>query len=844
MTDTPVTAPCARHRRGAGVLLGVLTVAVLCIATAQPVLAAPVAVTDSFTRTASGGWGAADAGGTWSVNSAARFAVAGGVGTVSLTTDGVTQRATLPGAGVINDVATSLSLSQLPTGTGVYVSIAGRRTAAGQYQAKLRVLPTGAVAVNLSRLSSGWAETALVPEQTVAGVPGVVGQFVRVRVQVTGTSPTTVRAKVWPAAVAEPSAWTASATDNSAGWQVAGGVGLDSYLSRSSVPLTVRFDNVSGSLDAATGTPPPAGPVPPSPEPPPPPPPPPPLPPGDRDTASAGSVAVGAAQYPVPAYALFVSPSGNDAAGGSSAAPWRTLGRAVAAAPAGSTIVLRQGTYHESVTIPSGKRLTVQAYPGEAVWLDGSRAVTNWAADGAAWRSDGWTPQFDRSPTFTRGAPDNTGANWSFVNPAYPLAAWPEQVFIDGAPQRQVASRGAVTAGTFYVDTAADRLYVGTNPGGRAVRASALITGLIIRGAGSVVRGIGVQRYANSVPDKGALQAVAPDVTIENVVVRDSATEGIFAGANGLGVRVTLRHVTVERSGMLGIETSFSDGLVVDGVRAVGNNTERFNQAPVSGGLKITKARGLTIRNSVFADNYGPGLWIDESSYDATVVGNDMLRNAGHGLSYEISSRALIADNVVAGNGGNGMKINNASNMDIWNNTVVDNADRPLWVVQDPRVASNTSTPGHDPRQPLPDPTVTWLLGPVTLKNNVIGGTTSANCLLCGQDTALRRTDEQIAITTNGNAYHRTSTTRPTWTVTWPVGAAAPQVYTTLAAFRQATGQEVNGQEFTGAPVVDAAYRLTPALAAVERAIAQPLPAAVASRMGAPTGEERLGARF
>ena len=115
-------------------------------------------------------------------------------------------------------------------------------------------------------------------------------------------------------------------------------------------------------------------------------------------------------------------------------------------------------------------------------------------------------------------------------------------------------------------------------------------------------------------------------------------------------------------------------------------------------------ARGLTFTDSVFADNLGTGLWFDESIYNATITGNDLLRNAGHGISYEISSRALIADNVVAGNGGLGLKINNASNIDIWNNTIVDNGDRPIWLVQDPRVASNANTPGHDPRQAQPDP--------------------------------------------------------------------------------------------------------------------------------------------
>jgi hypothetical protein len=375
------------------------------------------------------------------------------------------------------------------------------------------------------------------------------------------------------------------------------------------------------------------------------------------------------------------------------------------------------------------------------------------------------------------------------------------------------------------------------------VRASTLSIGLTVYGAGSVVRGIGIQRYATPVPDKGALRSLAPDVTLENVVVRDNATQGIYVGGINLGVRNTLRNVTAQGNGLLGIESSYSDGLVVDASRVIGNNTEHFNQAPVSGGLKICSARDLSVTGSVFADNLGPGLWFDESVHGATVARNDMLRNTGHGMSYEISSQALIVDNLVAGNGGVGLKINNASRIDIWNNTVVDNADRPIWVVQDSRVASNRNTAGHDPRQPFPDPTVTWLLGPVTIGNNVIGGRTTANCVLCAQDTALRRTPAQIGITLDGNIWARPAANTPTALATWPAGSSSSRTFATVAALTAGTGQEVHGAELTGPAAVDAAFRPT-AEAAASGAVPQQLPGWIAALAGASGLDPWLGARF
>ncbi|WP_460843863.1 hypothetical protein, partial [Nocardioides marmoraquaticus] len=50
------------------------------------------------------------------------------------------------------------------------------------------------------------------------------------KMSVRGTTPTAVSAKVWPSAEQEPVAWQRSTTDNTAGFQAAGSVGLFSWL--------------------------------------------------------------------------------------------------------------------------------------------------------------------------------------------------------------------------------------------------------------------------------------------------------------------------------------------------------------------------------------------------------------------------------------------------------------------------------------------------------------------------------------------------------------------------------------------------------------------------------------
>ncbi|MGY1773479.1 right-handed parallel beta-helix repeat-containing protein [Blastococcus sp. SYSU D00813] len=593
------------------------------------------------------------------------------------------------------------------------------------------------------------------------------------------------------------------------------------------VAVSGRGDGGAGGA-APTEPPPAAGDVPPNEE------------PGPRPVVAAGAAPLGSRQDAVPAGALHVAPTGDDAAAGTAAAPLRTVARALETAPDGATVVLAAGTYHERVTLPEGRALTLQAAPGAEVWFDGTREVTGWVADGPVWRLEGWTAEFDSSPTYTEGAPDGTEEGFTFVDPAHPLAAHPDMLFVDGVAQRQVAGRAEVVPGTFAVDEARDRLWLGTDPTGRAVRASDLDVALTVLGAGSTVRGLGFRGYATSVPQKGTVRVTARGVTVEDVVVSDNATQGLFVGGRGQGEDVVVRDVTVERNGLIGLESSYADGLLVDGLRAVGNNTERFNAAPVSGGAKLGRARGLTVRDSVFADNLGTGLWFDESVFDATVTGNDVLRNTANGLAFEISSRAVLADNLVVGNGRTGIKVNNAAGVEVWGNTVAGNGERPLWVVQDERLASDLDVPGHDPRQELPDPTVTWVLGQVTVGGNVVGGAQGSGCLVCVEDRGLLRTAGEIGLTLTGNAYLVAGPGDPAAVVTWPEGAAAPVPYPTVAAFRAATGQEAGGAEFPLSAL--AGTGPGPELLAAQEAVAG-LPAPVADALGLPAGTRRLGAR-
>lgn len=555
-----------------------------------------------------------------------------------------------------------------------------------------------------------------------------------------------------------------------------------------------------------------------------------------RAADAAGAAAPATLNYPVPSGAIVVAPSGDNDANGSLDAPVRTVARALALAPAGGTIVLRGGSYHESVTV-SARPVTLQGFPGETVWLDGSVPVTGWVRDGSSWRRDGWTTRFDASVGYSKGDRDGDRPGWQWVNPAFPMAAHPEQVIVDGVQQRQVASRSAVVPGTFYLDESTSRLYVGSDPSGADVRATTLARALDVTAVGTVVRGIGIRRFSPSIWHVGAVTIKAPRVRLEHVTVLESATIGVGV----IREDVVLDRVSVLRSGLLGVHAATADRLVVTSSRIDGNNAEQFNSAPVSGGIKAGRSRRVTVADSSISRNLGQGYWSDVSVYDTKVLNSNIVGNRAAGVFLEISARGTVANNLITDNGGDGVKINNTSSVAIFNNTVVRNG-RPLNLVQDPRRPLTTSY-GQDKRFPG-DPEMTWLLGPVSVYDNVIGlPSARGNCLLCVEDYSHQRTAAQMGVTSNGNLFNRESPSASRWLTVWSRGPANvnPAVYDNLALHRAGTGQDTASVSYDAVVVVSADGTLAASVRAGADARAVALPRAFAALVGQPTGTKHMG---
>ena len=376
--------------------------------------------------------------------------------------------------------------------------------------------------------------------------------------------------------------------------------------------------------------------------------------------------------------------------------PIGSLQHLVDAAAPGAVVVVPVGRYRELVRIH--KPITLKGGGSE---IRGSEVWRDWVSDGLHWMSE-------------QAVPDLSTGGYCVE----PRCAWPEQVFIDGAPQLQVAANPS--AGQFALGPDR-RIVLGEDPSGQTVEVT--------------VR-----------PDWVVVDA--PDVTIEDFVMRHAASPAQFGGIHGSAGadRLTIRHVDLgdahgalvsfhdltggslldsrlERGGQIGVKGG-GDGvrdLTIVGNEILDNNTEGFDTGWEAGGIKITNGTGVTIQSNVVTGNVGAGIWCDIDCSGVDITGNRVGENSRAGIMFEISRGAHIADNVVWDNGwgfatwawGAGILISSASDALVERNTVAWNADgiavvsqergNPAWDrVTDVHVIDNVVVAG---------PPGGWLLG-------------------------------------------------------------------------------------------------------------------------------------
>jgi parallel beta-helix repeat protein len=476
----------------------------------------------------------------------------------------------------------------------------------------------------------------------------------------------------------------------------------------------------------------------------------------------AGAAPIGTATYvPPPTGAYYASPTGSDSGLATVLDP-SSLQRALSLAPSGSTIVLRAGIYRQTVYTPPAKRLTIQPFPGEAVWFSGSEPVTGWVRDGGGWRKDGWTQQFENPVPTT-----------SLIDPAYPMALHQDMVFANGLPLAQVGARNQLRSGAFFVDYATAKLYIGADPVG--IEASVRQEAIILNGTGSIVRGLGFMNYANNVNRPGVLRAMGPSQVLQNNHV-------LYSAASGISVRSTDVQVlnnTTKANGQTGIHAYQTNRVLVEKNLTEGNNIEHFNSEAEAGGLKATYSPNMTLRGNIAKNNDGHGLWIDAFSDNAAVVSNYAMGNTSAGIFFEFSKFGILASNTVFDNLV-GMLVSESDEVNVWNNTFWNNGQTlGIWDgVRDP------------------------IVNRVTVRNNIISaGPGSTEPLIIQRDANAERSYMDMGIVSNHNYFFRPSTATTPFICSLSNFPAATLWLRTLDEVRTSSNQEGDSVGVDDSPV-------------------------------------------
>jgi len=227
-------------------------------------------------------------------------------------------------------------------------------------------------------------------------------------------------------------------------------------------------------------------------------------------------------------------------------------------------------------------------------------------------------------------------------------------VVINGQALQQTLQRDQLSPGTFYVDLAAQRLYISpfsredienANPN---IQIEASTRGLLWDDKGEYVAVRGIRfRYAANRAQHGA-------VAFERR--GDLAEDCIFERMNSVGASFgapdqVVRNCVLQDNGQMGFGAFKAHNLLLSGCTVRNNNTKGFNKQWEAGGTKVVLSRGVVIEKSCIIANHGPGIWFDIGNENGTVRNCLIADNEDAGIFCEISYGLNAHDNVAVGNG-------------------------------------------------------------------------------------------------------------------------------------------------------------------------------------------------
>jgi hypothetical protein len=361
---------------------------------------------------------------------------------------------------------------------------------------------------------------------------------------------------------------------------------------------------------------------------------------------------------------FYVSTSGSDNNTGSSSSPFRSIGKAANLAGPGDTVIIRAGTYRESISLKNNGTatapITFKAEQAGTVFIDGADVLSGWQSEGSNVYSTAWNYDFFYDKNGSRTNTSETDVGYA------------EAFFYQNQPLKQVFSQSALSAGEFYVNWSTNRAYVSL-PGGADARSTTVLgstrstfftpssstTGKYI-----TIDGL-VMTHAANFAQRPAL------VTSDGWVLKNSQIEWTSAAGLGFyGKDNFIYNNKFNNNGQEGLMGQGVDTLMVNN-EVYGNNWKGFRISWEAGGGKLTRTDGLYVLNHNTHDNIGPGFWLDVTNTDYVISGGFFHDNRGlnevwQGIGLQIEINAgpgRLQGASFYGNTGAGLSIDESQNV-------------------------------------------------------------------------------------------------------------------------------------------------------------------------------------
>ncbi len=378
---------------------------------------------------------------------------------------------------------------------------------------------------------------------------------------------------------------------------------------------------------------------------------------------------------------------------------------AIDANPANTTICLAEGVYRGQSLRPKSGNIIVGSGQ-DKTYLNGSNLVSSFGQSGSLWYASNQTQELGAA---------------GYCDPDYPACTEPVLLYVDDVPQVATTSLGAVSAGKYFFDHAANRVYFATNPSGHKVEVGAVRRALDGARPGSgpsqaggavnvTVRDLTIEKYAQQA-QQGAIQT-NDGWLVQNVTSQLNAGQGITL----LGNNPRVTYSKFIRNGQIGVGANGGDGIdndyghavykvTVDNTEIAYNNNSHFNYGWEAGGTKFWATNGSVIRNNWVHHNIGPGLWADGFNDNITFDANLVEDNVQNGIFHEISLKATITNNLIQRNGGvhgslgggnaiqdsqGAISISSGKGVTIANNYIYNNG-RGILLIDDPHYPDPTN---------------------------------------------------------------------------------------------------------------------------------------------------------